>query len=69
MVVENVSKDSMVQSFRRAADLEERQQEVAINLLQTLSVPICLFVTLQVVAFAMIALFLPLLKLITELSG
>ena len=69
MVVENISRDSMVQSLRRAADLEERQQEVSINLLQTLSVPICLFVTLQVVGFAMIALFLPLIKLITELSS
>jgi len=69
MIAENVSKDSMVQSLRRAADLEDRQQEISINLLQTLSVPICIFLVLQTLGFAIIALFLPLIKLITELSS
>ena len=69
MIAENVSKDSMVQSLRRAADLEDRQQEVSINLLQTLSVPICIFLVIQTFGFAIIALFLPLIKLITELSS
>ena len=69
MLAENVPKDSIVQSLRRAADPEDRQQEISINLLQTLSVPIGLFLIFTTVSVAVAALFLPMIKLVSELSG
>jgi len=68
IAVEN-ARESIAKSLRRAADTVEQQQDASLLFLQAVSLPLFLIVMASAVGFFTIALFMPLIKLITDLSG
>ena len=68
IAVENV-RDSLSKSLRQAADTVEQEQDVSVQLLQTISLPLFIMVMFSVIGFFVIAMFMPLVKLITDLSA
>ena len=68
MLVADNLRESMSKSLRRAADTVEQQKDSSILFLQTLSLPLFIMLTLSVVGWIVIALFMPLVKLIAALS-
>ena len=62
-------RESPAKSLRRAAATVEQQQDMSILLVQTLSLPLFIMFMFTVIGFFVLAMFLPLIKLITSLSG
>ena len=62
-------RESMSKSLRRAADTVEQQKDSSILFLQTLSLPMFIMFALSVVGWVVLALFMPLVKLISDLSS
>jgi len=60
---------SLSASLRRAADTVEQQKDVSILFLQTLSLPLFLVFMYCTLGMVVIAMFMPLVKLITDLSS
>jgi len=67
VAVDNV-RESLAKSLRRAADTVEQQQDSSILLLQTMSLPLFIVFTFPVIGFFVMAMFMPLVSLITDLS-
>jgi len=69
MVAVDDMRESLSKSLRRAADTVEQQRDVSILTLQTISLPLILVVIFTVISFFTTAMFMPLVKLITDLSA
>jgi len=69
MVAVDDMRESLAKSLRRAAETIDQQQNVALIALQTISLPVILVVMFTVLSFFITAMFMPLLQLITALSG
>jgi type IV pilus assembly protein PilC len=67
IAVENV-RESLSKSLRRAAETVEQQKDVSILLLQTMSLPLFIMIMFCAISFFVMAMFMPLVKLITDLS-
>jgi len=68
VAVEN-RRESLSKSLRRAADTVEQQEDVSLLFLQAISLPFFIMIMVTAVGFFVIAMFMPLIKLITDLSG
>ena len=60
---------SLSKSLRRAAETVDQQKDASILLLQVLSLPLYIFIMFNSVSLLVIAMFMPQIKLITDLSG
>ena len=69
MIAAENMRESLSRSLRRAAETVEQEKDVAILFLQTLSMPLFIVFMFSTIGFIIIALFLPLIKLITTLSA
>ncbi len=69
MLAADASPEKLSKSLRRAAETVEQQKDTSILLLQTLSLPLFIMFVFSFLGFFVLALFLPLIKLITSLSG
>jgi len=69
VIAVNDARESLAKSLRRAAESVEQQQDVATLLLQAISLPLFIVVLFCSLFFLIIALFMPQVALITELSG
>jgi type IV pilus assembly protein PilC len=68
MVAVDDMRESLAKLLRRTAETVEQQQNTSILLLQTMALPLFLTVIFVGVGWLVIALFMPLVKLITDLS-
>jgi type II secretory pathway component PulF len=68
-VRQDSSPQSLPKSLRRAADTVEQQQDTSLLALQTVCLPLFILVIVVGMGFFSTALFMPLVALITELSG
>lgn len=68
MVEADGSPESLTKSFKRTAETVEQQRDYSISLIQILSLPFFIMVIFSVVMFLVVALFMPLVKLISDLS-
>ena len=69
MIAVNDAREALSKSLRRAAESVEQQQDVTILLLQAISLPLFIMVLFCSLFFLVIALFMPQVKLITDLSA
>jgi type II secretory pathway component PulF len=69
MIAIDDMRETLAKSLRRAADTVEQQQDVSVLLLQAIALPLFLMVMFCTVGFLVIALFMPQVTLITQLSG
>ena len=69
MVAADNVRESLSKSLRRAAETVEQQKDVSILLLQTMSLPLFIMIVFSTIGLVAVAMFLPLIKLITSLSG
>ena len=69
MIAVDDMRESLAKSLRRAVKTVEQEQDISILTLQTICLPLFLIVMFTVVGFCVIAMFAPLIKLITDLSG
>ena len=69
MIALDDARESLAKSLRRAAETIEQQQSVSILLLQTMSLPLFIIIIFCSLGFLVIALFMPQVKLITDLSS
>jgi len=68
LAADNVQ-ESLSRSLRRAAETVDQQKDAAILLLQVLSLPLFVIIIFHCVSLVMIAMFMPLVNLITSLSA
>jgi len=68
MIAVNDTREALSKSLRRAAESVEQQQGVTILLLQAISLPLFMLVLFCSLFFLVIALFMPQVALITDLS-
>lgn len=69
MIAVDDTRESLAKSLRRAAETVEQQQDGSTLTLQTISLPLYLMLMFSVTGFFVTAMFMPLLKLITDLSA
>jgi type II secretory pathway component PulF len=69
MVALDHVQETLSKTLRSAADTVEHQEDVSIMLLQTISLPLFIIITFSVVGIVVISLFMPLVSVITTLSG
>jgi type II secretory pathway component PulF len=69
MLAVQQARESLAKSLRRAAETVEHQKESSILLFQSLSLPVFIILTLSCVGFFAIAMFMPLVSLISCLSA
>ena len=69
MVAVDDAREVLSKSLRRAAETVEQQQDASIIALQTISLPLLLVIMFTVISFFVTAMFMPLVNLITVLSG
>ncbi|MDR1957752.1 MAG: type II secretion system F family protein [Planctomycetaceae bacterium] len=69
MIAQNDSPETLTRSLRRAAETVDIQKETSLQLLQILSLPLFVFFITSTVLVSTIAMFMPLIKLITSLSS
>jgi len=69
MIAVNDAREVLAKSLRRAAETVEQQQDVSIFLLSTMALPLFIMIMFCSVGFMVSALFMPLVKLITDLSA
>lgn len=63
------SAESLVNSFRRAAETVDQQKDTSILFVQVLTLLILILLFFSFFSFFLFSMFIPLIKLITELSG
>jgi type II secretory pathway component PulF len=63
------SPDILAKSLIHAAETVDQQKDTSLLFLQTLSLPLFLMFTFEIIGFVVISLFMPLISLITTLSG
>ena len=68
MIALDDAREVLAKSLRRAAETVEQQKDVSILLLSTMALPLYLVIVFSVFGFIVIALFMPLVKLIADLS-
>ncbi|MDR1382442.1 MAG: type II secretion system F family protein [Planctomycetaceae bacterium] len=68
MLVKNNTPESIARSLRRAAETTDMQKDFSLLLLQTLSLPLFILFIFGLVFTTVVATFLPLITLVTELS-
>ena len=68
MIAVEDARGVLAKSLRRAAETVEQQQDASILLLQTMALPLYLMVLFCALSFLVTALFMPQVKLITDLS-
>ena len=68
MIAFDDAREVLAKSLRRAAETVEQQQDVSILLLQAMALPLFLMIVFCSVWFIVCALFMPQVKLITDLS-
>ena len=69
MIAFDDAREVLAKSLRRAAETVEQQQDFSILLLHTVALPLFLLFMFCFIAFFVTALFMPQVKLITDLSG
>jgi type IV pilus assembly protein PilC len=69
MIAVDKVRESLTQSLRRAAEMVEQQEDGSIILLQTMSLPLLIILVCTIVGFVTTAMFAPLVRVITDLSG
>jgi type IV pilus assembly protein PilC len=69
IVVADTVEETLSRSLRRAADTVEQQQDASMLLLQTISLPLFIMVIFSTLSFFVMAMFMPLVSLITCLSA
>ena len=69
MLAAESAREPLSKSLRRAAETVEQQKDVSILFLQTLSLPLFIIFMFSTTVFFVMALFLPMIKLTTSLSG
>ena len=68
MIAADNNQGTIPKSLRRAADSVEQQQDASLLFLQAVSLPLFIVITISTIGFFVMAMFMPLIRLITDLS-